>query len=100
METLTVGSRHQERLSRVGQTPEGYEALWNQQDGKCAICGHAESVICSKKGEERLLAQDHDHETGMLRGLLCTRCNIGIGYLQDNSELLRAAAEYLYRHGN
>ncbi len=38
---------------------------------------------------------DHDHETGMVRGILCGLCNVGIGMFQNNPEIARRAADYL-----
>jgi len=60
-------------------TIEIYEFLMVQQDSKCAICG-----IDSKK-LKRSLSPDHCHNTGKLRGLLCGRCNLAIGLLDDDS---------------
>lgn len=42
-----------------------------------------------------MLAIDHDHKTGKIRGLLCTRCNTAIGLLNDNIDFLRRAIMYL-----
>jgi hypothetical protein len=57
------------------------------QDDRCAIC--------SEPGPQHL---DHDHETGRVRQLLCQRCNQGLGLLQDDPDVLRAAARYVERH--
>lgn len=65
-----------------------YKWMLEGGDGRCWICGHPELV------PNRSLALDHDHETGTVRGLLCTRCNIIIGRI-SNPEWLRRAAEYL-----
>jgi metal-responsive CopG/Arc/MetJ family transcriptional regulator len=54
----------------------------------CEICG-AFTV--------RRLAQDHSHANSLLRGLLCYRCNLGLGWFDDDSDRLRAAASYLER---
>jgi len=72
---------------RYGITLEQYEAMLESQNGKCAIC----------KGDcltGRNLAVDHDHETGKVRGLLCSKCNQGLGQL-NNIELLQRAIDYL-----
>lgn len=50
--------------------------------------------ICSKTNEQNLVV-DHDHETGKVRGVLCTMCNTGLGKLGDNVEGLTRALEYL-----
>lgn len=57
----------------------------------CGICG-----LPPKPG--RRLNVDHDHGTGLVRGLLCSQCNVGLGALGDKAEGLEAALEYLRRH--
>ena len=57
---------------------------------KASVC---ECVIC---GSEESLVVDHDHSTGQIRGLLCQRCNLGIGHFRDDPLLLEFAAQYLY----
>ena len=66
-----------------------YDTLLVSQGGKCAICGRDKA---RGKGTWHI---DHDHQTGQVRGLLCTSCNTGIGQLQDNPFLIRKAVEYL-----
>lgn len=53
----------------------------------CNICGDVESM--------KSLAEDHCHTSGKTRGLLCTRCNLGLGFFADNIELLEEAIKYL-----
>jgi len=65
-----------------------YNRLLAHQDGGCAICGRKPTRI--------RLAVDHSHATGLLRGLLCFRCNRGYGLFHDEDPIrLRKAAEYL-----
>lgn len=65
-----------------------YPELFRLQNGLCRICHSPE-----KNGKK--LSIDHCHETGMIRGLLCNKCNTGIGMFEDNPDLLRAAVAYL-----
>jgi hypothetical protein len=74
-------------LAQYGLTPESYLELYNRQHGFCAIC--REDAL------EDSLNVDHCHVTGKVRGLLCGRCNKGLGLFQDSPLLLRLAAEYL-----
>ncbi len=55
----------------------------------------ANRPACQICGRKRLLVVDHDHVTGSIRGILCARCNLGIGYFVDNPQLLKNAASYL-----
>lgn len=69
---------------------EDYEALLVAQGYRCAICGTERG-----NGRGHRLNVDHDHGTGMIRGLLCSKCNSAIGYFADSPKRLRKAAAYL-----
>lgn len=74
---------------KYGINSEQRDAMFEAQGSCCKICGKHES------GHRRALAVDHCHITGAVRGLLCDNCNRGMGYFQDDVELLRAAIKYL-----
>jgi len=77
-----------------GITAEDYDALLVRQNGGCAICG------TTKPGGRGSFHVDHDHTTGVVRGLLCHGCNVGIGNLGDDPDRLMAAVAYLLSHTN
>jgi hypothetical protein len=64
------------------------------QGHKCAICSTTEP---GGRGDFHV---DHDHETGEVRSLLCCKCNLGLGYFNDNIETLLDAVEYLRSYKN
>jgi len=74
---------------KYGLTPDEYDELLAAQGGVCAICAGPPD------GRWPRYAVDHDHETGEVRGLLCTRCNRAIGLLRDSTDLVLAVLEYL-----
>lgn len=79
-----------------GISLEEFEEMEKNQNFVCAICGNKES----SKGKNTVvmnLSVDHCHNTGKIRGLLCTKCNWGIGLIQDNPKLLLNAAKYLIK---
>ena len=82
-------------LRRYGLTDEIYNELSKKQDHKCAICHKEETAKQRHSNLIKRLAVDHCHTTGDIRGLLCSRCNMGIGMLFDNEELLKNAVSYL-----
>jgi Recombination endonuclease VII len=79
---------------KYGISLEDYDILFTACGGVCEICGEPETAK-HQNGSVKMLAVDHDHETDMVRGLLCSRCNTAIGLLRDRVDLLFTAAEYL-----
>lgn len=73
-----------------GLTVDQFDAMSKAQGGRCAICGDQPSR----------LVVDHNHSTGLVRGLLCQSCNLGIGHLRECRNRLAAASQYLERHDN
>lgn len=74
-------------LGRYGLSVEQYNSLLDRQNGVCAICRKIDGDIS--------LSVDHDHQTGEVRGLLCSLCNKGLGHFDDNPQLLQEAINYL-----
>jgi len=102
-EAGTISSRCRHCISaaflkyRYKLSIEEFECLRQNQEGKCAICRnkleiHSDSSVRTKK-----VAVDHCHETGKVRGLLCSNCNTGLGMFKDDYKLLQAASEYLLK---
>lgn len=75
-------------LAKYGITLDDYDKLLAEQNGGCAICDF-------EPDEGRFLHVDHDHATNKIRGLLCHRCNQGLGYFRDDRWTLKRAAAYL-----
>lgn len=88
-----IGGLLAEVQRKYGITKDQYRDLYFQQDGKCAVCGDPE-----RTARNTLLAVDHDHISGQVRGLLCSHCNRAIGLLRDDPEVIRAAAVYVARN--
>lgn len=81
----------QQVLNRYGLKVADYEWLLERQNDRCALC--------HEKPKGGRLYVDHDHTTNKVRGLLCPRCNMGLGAFKDHPELLRAAIVYLDQGG-
>ena len=64
-----------------------YNQLFSLQNGKCAICWFPE--------DKKKLAMDHNHKTGCIRGLLCSKCNTMLGLAKDKDYILEKAAKYI-----
>jgi hypothetical protein len=74
-----------------GITLEQYDEMLVAQGGVCAVCKR-------EPRDDISLHVDHDHATGVIRGLLCFRCNNSLGDLGDDPEVMQAAALYLLRY--
>ena len=72
---------------RFGISLQDYNRMSARQHGICAICW--------KAPVEKALCVDHDHANDLLRGLICHKCNLGLGYFRDDPDFLRRAADYI-----
>lgn len=80
---------------KYGITLEDYEARLAFQGGVCAICQSDHPGAAGTKRPRLYFTVDHDHETGLIRGLLCHGCNVALGYAKENVDALGRMIEYL-----
>lgn len=104
---LVKNSKQPERRARklYGKSLEFLAALLKGQGGRCCICGVV--LVSTRKGTRATVRRncavtDHyDSADGpVVRGILCSACNMAIGLLGDRPETLRAAADYLEKRGH
>lgn len=88
-EAQALASRKSRLKKTWGLTLGQYDEMVDAQMGRCHLC--------HRPPTRNNLAVDHDHVTGRVRMLLCDPCNLGIGSLRDDPELLRRAADYIER---
>ena len=77
-----------------GISLEDYTSMLEEQGATCKLCG---TTNPEGRGAWHV---DHNHETGVVRGLLCHSCNTGIGHLKDDPDLLTKAALYIKKDGD
>ncbi len=82
-----------QNLRKYGLTVDQYLQMLSDQNGACAICGNKEDR--NRNGVITLLTVDHNHHNGLVRGLLCSKCNTGLGAFMDDTSMLRLAINYL-----
>jgi len=89
-EVYLAKKRARARLETYGITDSDLARMVAAQSNKCAVC--EDHFTDSRKRHV-----DHCHSTGVVRGLLCSLCNVGIGHFRDKPELLLKAVAYLKR---
>lgn len=73
-------------------TLQEYQAMHDAVQGKCEICGNPQT---GRGAATNQLSVDHNHDTGKIRGLLCTKCNTALGLFNDDISLMSKAITYL-----
>lgn len=91
-EKVAETPRDYQRLFYRGVSAIAFKAIFDSQNGLCGICEKSMDFLAKDT------CLDHDHATGLVRGILCGRCNLGIGHLKDNTEVLHRAISYLEKH--
>jgi hypothetical protein len=88
-------SSRRSHLKKVyGLTPLDVETMLEDQEYRCCICDKQTAGIGRGK---QYLNIDHHHISGKIRGLLCSGCNKGLGYFNEDTQALQKAIEYLRR---
>jgi Autographiviridae endonuclease VII len=72
-----------------------YQAMHEAQKGLCASCGQPETAKSTRTNETANLCVDHCHTFEIVRGLLCVRCNMALGLLNEDPERIDALAKYI-----
>ncbi|KKL44602.1 hypothetical protein LCGC14_2364030 [marine sediment metagenome] len=81
----TESQRNTDLKRHYGITAKKYDCLYDLQNGRCLICDEKKKVLCV----------DHNHVTKKIRGLLCLRCNLGLGFIEKSLEFFSKAQRYL-----
>lgn len=76
-----------QKKTKYGLSEEEYKHLFVKQNNKCAICGESFNSV--------IPVVDHNHNTDIVRGLLCSKCNTLLGMAKDNISILENAIIYL-----
>ena len=82
-------------FNKYGITRDEYDAMRSEQNYSCKICNIHENEAPATRGRQQKLVIDHCHTTKEVRGLLCVKCNVGIGMFDDNEDRLISAISYL-----
>ena len=85
-------------LKKLDLSFSEFKKLLIKQNFLCALCKKPETLK-HQSGTPRLLCIDHNHKTGAVRGLLCQKCNSGLGFFNDDIDLLEKAVLYLQKYG-
>lgn len=83
------------RAVKNGRLKEGYGITIEDLDRMISECNATCRICGEKQLDPYKMHVDHCHTTGKIRGLICGKCNVGIGMFRDNPEALENAAEYL-----
>ncbi len=84
-------------MKRHGMTEAQFFTMWYAQEGRCVIC--RKNLVMQGTSQTSAVI-DHNHKTGEIRGILCSGCNRGLGYLNDDPTVLKRAMEYLKDNGH
>lgn len=88
-EAILARNTARKLMKKYGLTVEQWNAMYEAQDGRCAIC---------KRVPKRKLNVDHCHDSGRVRGLLCGDCNRALGLFRESAEVISTAALYVARN--
>ncbi len=88
-------TKHRLRV-KYGMSLDEMHSMLTDQNFKCKICEYPISEYVGRGGDRNSVAcVDHNHETGVVRGILCHRCNAALGLLRDDIDVINRLKNYL-----
>lgn len=90
------GHKDKAKLKVYGLTLAAFDAMLSSQGAVCASCKQPEINV--RHSRVQALSVDHDHDTGAVRALLCSRCNVALGLLNDSVSRVENLLSYLKAH--
>jgi len=91
-EKRRLSNIYSQKKNKYGLSKEEYDNMFVSQSNRCAICDNP--------FDENKACVDHSHDSGLVRGLLCTNCNRGLGAFKDDITLIKNAIKYLSKFTN
>lgn len=86
-------SARKHTLKQYGIDEDTYKKMHDNQQGKCLICGTPFELVSTSRTKTACV--DHNHKTGEVRGLLCWNCNVALGKLKEDPNIVMNAYKYL-----
>ena len=83
---------------RYGLSYDDFQSILHAQNYCCAIC-EVEISHGLEYRTNRSVAVDHNHDTGEVRGILCSKCNLMLGHARESTEILYKSIVYLSERG-
>jgi hypothetical protein len=93
---IKIGQQSATLKLKYNLSLEAFNRMLQEQNGVCAICGKPETRIC--RGSLCSLSVDHNHETGKIRELLCSNCNVMLAKCDESIEWLDKIKNYIVKH--
>lgn len=90
-------ARKRRQCEKYGLRPEDFDTMWAAQDGVCPVCDVAFDLAAPPRSKGSPVI-DHDHDTGVVRGLLCHGCNVQVGFIEKNTTRAIRGVEYVLKH--
>lgn len=98
-EERSEAQRNHNFIKKYNIDVELFEAMWIAYRGRCDICNCNMIRPLKQRGQPlNTVCVDHDHKTGKVRGLICSKCNKALGFFEDNLDRLELAKRYLEKH--
>ena len=94
-EKLRQKAKKYQLKAKYGLSEEALADMLETSDNRCEIC---QTPVEHGRIELGAAHIDHCHETGKVRGILCSQCNLGLGHFRDNVDYLNNAISYLEKH--